>query len=131
MRCLLLSLALTTGCSMGTRARAYPPALDPAGRLVQVNLNQRLINGELLAVSDTGLLLLQQRQVILVKYSVISNSSFEDLPPSVAVRNREPPSAPVREQLRLASRFPQGVTPERLQVLLLAYGQDSLKVFGP
>jgi hypothetical protein len=116
---------------MGTRARAYPPALDPAGRLVQVNLNQRLIDGELLAVNDTGLLLLQQRQVILVKYSVISNSSFEDLPPSVAVRNREPPSAPVREQLRLASRFPQGVTPERLQVLLLAYGQDSLKVFGP
>jgi hypothetical protein len=50
---------------------------------------------------------------------------------SAAITDRRTPDPDMLEHLRLLSRFPQGLTPEVLQLLLTAHGQSELARVAP
>lgn len=63
----------------------------------------------------------------LIPYTGILGATF----PQTAIRlvARSAPSGATRDQLRLLSRFPQGLSPELLKSLLSAYQQEKLVVW--
>src|SRR5688500_15256703 len=118
-------LLMTAGCSVGPRIETFPPARGPAGIDASLQLeNGLLLKGELLAVEETSLVLLNGTEVTRVPYAAIRTGKFPRT--GVALADRTLPAAPVRERLRLVSRFPQGLGPDLLAALLAAYGQPSI-----
>jgi hypothetical protein len=84
------------------------------------------LTGELLVVQDSALLVRRTKptqQVMMVPLRLVVYGQA----PSVAWSGNKL-SPGVREKLRLLSRFPYGLAPERLRALLAVYGQDSVEV---
>jgi hypothetical protein len=119
-----VSLALLlAACSIGPTTKSYPPANGPAGATVTVELHDdRAIGGELLAVEDSSLLLVEKRQ--LIRLGIASVRVLKG--PRLSTSGREL-SERVRERLRLISRYPQGVSPELEARLLHAYGASAVR----
>lgn len=88
---------------------------------------------ELLAVTDTALLLFNtdSERVVLAPYGAARAIRFPNLPGSYSLTHGRPPTPRTREQLRLWSRYPAGVSATLLTQLLSAYGQQSLMVLTP
>lgn len=124
----LAALALTA-CHIGTRVSSFAPAIDPAGVPVAIASRTASFQAELLAVSDTGLLVLRNRTVVFARYSAIREATFQQL--SDAIAGGVAPDAATRDRLRLISRFPAGVSADRLRALLRAYGQPAVDVLAP
>ena len=66
MRCLLLGIPLLAACSIGPRVTRFAPIRDPQGAQVQVTRGRNWFMGELLAASDTALLVLNTRSAHIV-----------------------------------------------------------------
>ena len=107
---------------VGSSGSHYPPAQGPAGAIVSLDLeDKRRITGELLAVEEAALLLLQERAMTRVALPVIRSGKAPKIYFSGAKLD-----AATRERLRLVSRYPQGVSPELEARLLQAYGTTSV-----
>ena len=130
---LLFCALAATACSIGPKVKNFAPIHDPAGITASVARGRTTFTAELLAVTDTALLLLNtpSEQVLLVPYGATTEVSFPNLPASYSLQGGRSPVGHVRDQLRLWSRFPAGVSATLLQQLLSAYGQDSLVVLAP
>lgn len=124
----LAALALAA-CHLGTRASSFAPAVDPEGVSVSITSRGAALEAELLAVSDTGLLLLRDRTVVFARYTAIREATFQQV--SDVIDRGVTPDPATRERLRLISRFPQGVSAQRLRALLAGYGQEWVEVLGP
>jgi hypothetical protein len=117
----LTALLLFAACSVGTTGRSYAPAKGPAGATVSLDLaGKREVSGELLAVEEATLLVLQERQLIRVAVTLIESGKA----PKVSFKGW---TGATRERLRLISRYPQGVSPEFEARLLRAYGLPSVR----
>lgn len=122
-RAWLIAVTVLAGCSVGTRAKNYAPAKGPAGATVQLELTgNRALAGELLAVEDSSLLVLSQRQLMRVGLPLIQSGKAPKLSFTGAALKGE-----ARERLRLISRYPQGVSPDLETRLLQAYGQTGVQ----
>jgi hypothetical protein len=130
MRPALLGL-LATACSIGPRVQKFTPAITPGGARAVVVQRDSEFSAELLAVTDSGFLLVWDTRVVLARTDVVDRVSFPDLPDDLIVRRGQPLSREAREQLRLFSRYPNGLSPPLLAQLLAAYHQDSLDVLRP
>jgi hypothetical protein len=132
MRRLLPSLLLVSACSLGPRVKSFPPARYPQGALAEVRRGRDGFRGELLAVTDTALLMVNtlSAHVILVPYGATTMVRFFNLE-AFSVSGGRTPEPTVRERLRLWSRYPTGVSADLLSHLLAAYGQSSLDVLSP
>jgi hypothetical protein len=109
---------LLASCSIGTTGSNYGPATGPAGATVALSLTeQRLFGGELLAVEESSLLIADRNQLFRIDLRVILSGEA----PKVSFRGGSL-SADARRQLRLISRYPQGVSPTLEAGLLKAYG---------
>jgi hypothetical protein len=118
----LLAPLFLAACMVGSSGSSYPPAKGPAGATVSLDLqDKRRITGELLAVEEATLLLLQEREVIRVAVAVIRSGKA----PKIRLSGPNLDGT-TREQLRLVSRYPQGVSPELEARLLQAYGTTSV-----
>jgi hypothetical protein len=124
----VLALLACTACSIGTSVESFAPATQPRGILVSVQTRIESFDAELLAVSDTGLLLLRAPALVFARYTAIRLATFRQ---SSEVVGRAEPDFATRDRLRLLSRFPQGVTAPGLQALLAGYHQDSVLVLQP
>jgi len=121
-----MPLLFLAACSVGTTSRSYPPATGPAGATVTLELTgKRHVVGELLAVEDTTLLVLQERELVRVPLPLITSGKAPKLSFSGQSLTGEP-----RERLRLISRYPQGVGAELEARLLEAYGQSGVREVG-
>ena len=125
----LLLLSVCSACHIGTSVNSFAPAVRPHGVEVEMHSRNEVFQAEVLAVSDTGLLLARDSVLLFAPYGAIRQATFRQL--DLVLEDGERPDSADRETLRLISRFPQGVPPERLQALLVAYHQDSLRVVGP
>jgi hypothetical protein len=127
---LLLVLALTLGgCYIGQGTENLELANQPRGANVQLQIRGGPVNGELLEVQDTALVVLtKQGQVTLVPYRAIQRGEVEML--RELTHGGRQPSMAQRERLRLISRFPRGLKPETRRALLAAYGQTEIQVVG-
>ena len=124
--CIVLTVLLA-GCAVGPRVETFKPARSPAGVEASLDLTDgRLMQGELLAVEEPGLTLLIGNSVTQVPYARVRKASFAQT--RIVIDQSKPWSAAVREELRLLSRFPQGLTPTLLTSLLAAYRQGELRV---
>lgn len=123
---IVVSAALA--CSVGTKAKNFPPAREPAGATVQIRYGRTSLqlNGELLAVQEEGLLGRTGDRVWLAPDTLLRRGVIAMRGMRVAFSGRLRGS--IRERFRLLSRFPQGVTPDVLRQVLAAYGQDSVQV---
>lgn len=129
----LLGFLLVAACSMGPRVNRFAPVRDPQGALARVTRGRVAFNAELLAITDSALLVLDTdaTRVTLVPYRAATGVTFPELPADYWLRRGGAPSSHVREQLRLWSRFPAGVDAEMQRRLLAAYHQDSLIILSP
>lgn len=125
---ILLTCLLASACSLGPRARTYPLAQTPAGVTATVAHGNSTFSAEVLAVSDSGLLLVWNDRVVLARYSAGTTIKLSD--PDYTIRGQAP-TGQVRERIRLVTRYPAGVSPALLANLLAAYHQDSLRVLVP
>ena len=124
----VLALLLVAACPIGTTGRGYAPAKGPAGATVTLELTgHRRIVGELLAVEDTALLVLEDRQLVRVPLPLIVSGNA----PKVSFNGQTATGGlgEPGERLRLISRYPQGVSAELEERLLQAYGQSGVR--GP
>lgn len=113
---------IVAACTVGTHARNYQPARGPAGAMVNLQLQDKSRSGgELLAVEDTALLLLRDSQLVRVPLSQVRSGRAPKLSFSSRMRTG------TREQLRLISRYPQGVSTELEGRLLAAYRQREVR----
>jgi hypothetical protein len=133
----LVLLSAVAGCTVGPAGHRLGPAQTGQGITVEVTTRAtsryfELWNhsAEVLAVQTDGLLLrshdASQRRIVRVAYSAIEEARFDDLS-RLGFGWGAVPSAVQREELRLLSRFPQGVDDELLQRLLNVYDQDTLR----
>jgi len=118
--------ALALACHIGPRADDIEVAHSPGGARARITARTgTIVDGELLAVADTGLIILWSRQVSYMPYAQTSTVTAPRIELSVATG---PPSRADRERLRLMSRFPQGLTPEIEARLLAALHQRAVVV---
>ena len=125
---LLMSL---TACVIhaGPGPDDYPPAHSAAGvsaSLVLATNSSSRVDGELLEVRDSALVILTRDRVVAVPFSTIDSGTFADSP--VAVGHREKPLPGDFQSIRLVSRYPQGIPAEALRRILASKGQDALVV---
>ena len=117
----------------GTTLDKFLPAQIWGGVKVRIRTDQRMLMGELIAVRNDGIIVLDQK-LRLLPYSTIVELDFEqqvtsrhairwsDLP----LKKRRAPKPDALAHLRLLSRFPQGLSPSLLQQLLRVHGQTAL-----
>jgi hypothetical protein len=119
-----LALLLPAACSVGTTGKNYAPGKSPAGASVMLELSggRRTLSGELLAVEDSSLVVQSGGQLHRIPLRLIQSGKAPKL--SFSGAGLKPPD---REQLRLISRYPQGVSPELERRLLEAYGQTAVE----
>ncbi len=114
-----LSLSIV-GCHMGARAETMAVATSPVGATANLTLAQGSTSGELLAVEDTGLLILRGQSLVPVSYSVIRIAAFPDVGVRYSIDGRVPNLATIRS-LRLVSHFPQGMSKDIRATLAARY----------
>lgn len=121
-----------TGCYVGSRAQSFPPAQRPEGVAARlVTRIHRPLNGEVLVVQDTALIIRRGDGLYFVPVAVIQEGTFPNVGEAQIRRGAFVHKRDGRERLQLVSRFPQGLSDDRLQALLAAYGQRALVVVPP
>ena len=132
---LSLVAVLTAGCTWGgPKLSEYPSAFGPEGATVRVAVSPVAYDGELLETRADGILILSRSRtsesgaksagetvIRLLPFGSIASVQFRF--GSKLGAKWLPNDAQSREQFRLFSRFPGGLTPELLQQVLKMYGQ--------
>lgn len=120
--------ALALACHIGPRTDDIEVAHQPGGASITITARSgTVLDGELLAESDSGLVMLWAGQVGYIPYAQTSKFKAQTIEVSTAAAQ---PSAADRERLRLMSRFPQGLTPDLETRLLAALHQKTVVVLA-
>jgi hypothetical protein len=116
---------------VGQGVEKFRPAHAPEGITVRYQLRNRsdLLEAELLAVRDTGLVVVRQGAVGLLRYRDTNRISFVGIKPSS--HGGAPFSESASREIALVSRFPQGISSDLETRLLAAYGQSSMTLIVP
>ncbi len=132
---LLIVLVTLIGCTVGPSVQTFNPATNPQGiHASLLTLIGSRIEGELLEVRDSGLVVLADDELVLAPYGSIRRARFDQMrrlnfgPRAGLTGPRIGLTDEKREELRLLSRFPQGIDGEVLNRLLAAYGQTKLTI---
>ena len=154
----LISALAIAGCHAGPQIEDFEQAWQPEGIGVSIMLDPRFddrkrVEGELLEVRRDGLLVnsrepqkgyVVRKGLVFVSYSVMRNVEVDDLNLNVVSESylddddeiftkSERPSGNIerqREQLRLLSRFPQGLSQSLLEDMLKAEGQTTVDIIS-
>lgn len=114
-RLLLVLLASFTAasCVFGPRMENLNFSRSPRGAMVEVQRQGSAgLSGELLAATESGLVVLSGRRMVTVPFTDIREAKFPELgAKSWRLRGNTPPGEDL-EFLRRISHFPQGITPE-------------------
>ena len=141
---------LVPACSYGPRVEDFPPARQPAGVVSTLYLGDEILQAEVLAVEEDALLVLGDQssphrlagKLARIPLSILRRGQFahaggfrynifsylvaygsEDMEPYEATGADLAASPLDRDNLRLLSRYPQGVSEELLARLEAAYGE--------
>lgn len=115
-----------SGCVLsrhGPTLAEFEPANLPGGVISMLETPWGHVHGELLEVTETGLLILEEDGVSELRWEQIADASFVDV--RVRWDPWQPPSPDDRERLRLVSRYVPGLTQEHRERLLRFYGQEA------
>ena len=122
----LSGVLLFAACYHGPSIYKFGPVQGAEGVDTDLHLRKTRVQGELLEVQDTALIVLtDSNKVVLVPLRGIEAGVFDKLG-QLITEGVSPQSALVR--VRPFSRFPAGLTRELRARLLAAYGQTELEV---
>jgi hypothetical protein len=143
---IVLLAGFAWGCAYGMTKEKFRPAQSPRGVEASITTLVAEFAGELIEIRQTGLVLLSEkvisptrngpietadRRLRLIPYAAVLLSRFDQLDKRVYIVAGRMPTGDGREQLRLVSRFPQGLSPEVLSQLLKEHGQTELAGIQP
>jgi hypothetical protein len=124
-------LLALTACHVGPSTKNFAPAIGPNGIWADLHLKGVRVEGELLEVQDSGLLVLRKKRVparqrqtlvvTLVPLEAIRRGRFDRY--GTLIEDGTPVAKGALQRLRLVSRFPKGLTPELRAALLTVHGQ--------
>ena len=127
------AMALTlAACTLGSRPATFGPAQSPRGIEARItpwalHYTAATIAGELLSVTDSGLVLLSaDRRLLHAHWPALQSARFRQL--GVRLDNGNAPDHQARERLRLVSRYPQGLSAELASRLLASLGRERVEV---
>lgn len=120
---IVAAAAITAGCIHGPRLDRLNYAYSVQGARVRVAAPVER-TGELVAVTDDGLLLSEHRTNRLV---LVANSAVRRLNVEGLGNVRVPLAGQSRDRVRLVSRHPYGVTAEMMAALLERHGQAAVE----
>ena len=127
------AMALTlAACTLGSRPATFGPAQSPRGIEARItpwalHYTAATIAGELLSVTDSGLVLLSaDRRLLHAHWPALQSARFRQL--GVRLDNGNAPDHRARERLRLVSRYPQGLSAELASRLLASLGRERVEV---
>lgn len=124
---------LFAACHVGQSVKDFRPALGPQGVMTELDLAGEKLDGELLAVADSGLYVLAapaapceppERAVVFARWHELTGVRLEQM--GVRARRQRPPSEADLERMSLVSRFPQGLSPGLLARFLAANGLEEV-----
>lgn len=116
-------LALTSGCTRGPSVRSLPHTTNPVGAQAQFSVGDDRYDGELIAVPDSGYVIRNTAdRLVFVPFNAVRRMRV----PTVNAAITGHPSDQHRRALRLASRYPQGLSPEILRALLARRSQSAV-----
>lgn len=119
----LIVASLAAGCRYGPKMENLNLARSPRGAVVEVTGANGVVNGELLAVDDDGLVVLDGRRMLTFPFVEVWKARFAELGSSYRVSGGTRPNSGQLARLRRVSHFPQGITPEIKAKLLTIYEQ--------
>lgn len=130
-RPLVLALSAATlaiaACFTGPSVGGFAPAVTGHGVESTIDACQLTLAGELLEASDSGYVVLEWNGLTYTPYALVRKARFSGIGSYGSGR----PSPQQLEQLRLLSRFPQGMPRETVRALLAASGQAAPRVVRP
>ena len=142
---ILLAFLANTACHVGPRIDEFEQARRPEGVPTTVRLHYGYLeggelSGELLEVTNDGLLLaipdmrtglMTGKQLVFVPYAAMIDIDVDELGLKfLSETDSKPKRVRHQEELRLMSRFPQGLSAQLLERLLAAEGQSTVRVIG-
>jgi len=117
---IILALLLVHGCTHGPSIKSLPFVTAPIGSMAKFSVSQLKMQGELVAVQDTGYVIINlSDRVVFAPFASVRNMRIPTLNRAVSGY----PSESDRRALRLASRYPQGLSNEILRALLARRSQ--------
>ena len=116
-----IALSLVTACRYGPKLENVSLARSPRGTMMEVTRLTGATNGELLAVAEDGLVVLEGRRMVNVPFVEIRDARSSELGRDYRFKGQKRPAADVIARLRRVSHFPQGITPEIEAKLLTIY----------
>jgi len=123
---LLLAVCICGACHYGLTVSSYPPAHSAHGAEAEiVTVSKEHFMAELIGVRDSDIVILVDGKLELRPYASIKSLEIKVIGKHFSIGGKSP-SEKNRDDLRLFSRFPQGLSPELLAKLLQAYGQSEL-----
>ena len=111
-------------CYTGPHVLEFLPARSGHGVDGELVVRNQRVRGELLALSDTAVVMESAGRMLLIPRSAISEARFEAL----KAHSGAELTGDVLEQYRLMSRFPAGISAPTLRSLLAQTGQSELTV---
>lgn len=122
---LVATVLFCAGCYHGQRLATFPSAYTPAGIFSDLRLRETRVQGELLEVHDSALVVVTpEAKVTLVYFDDIRSWRFGQKGGALIGEGGDVPVA----RLRTFSRYPAGMTPDVRARLLSAYGQTEIEV---
>jgi hypothetical protein len=106
------ALLLLGGCFHGPAVTSF----GPAGRHASLSTVAGQVSGELLAATDSSVILFEGERVSEVRFRSILSGEID--PGGARLRGQSAPTAATLSRLRQLSRFPQGLQPALLRRFL-------------
>jgi hypothetical protein len=139
---LLVLLSVSAGftaCRFGPDPSRSPTATSPYGAQVEIDLTKTVsapgwaigptTRLELVAITDSGLMVDDGAVFFLVQFGSISKASLKDTPGVGAIKGYGPDPERL-DRMRRYSRYPFGLTEAQLASLLAVRNQDALVIIG-
>ena len=128
---ILVAPMLLAACVLhtGHQPSDFEPARTAQGVHASLTVGPTRVDGELLEVRDTGLVVHTPTQLAFIPFSAVTQGTFGSS--DVILANARKPDYPDLYKLRMVSRFPYGIPDAALQQLLVSQHQDSLAVMVP
>ncbi len=118
-------LLIALGCQHGPSRSQLDMVAAANGVNAFVKVGAETVDGELLTIDRTGLLL-RTRKLVFIPSTILSEAQFPILGKGYTIRNGTV-SQDKLETIRLASRFPYGISSDVLARLLASLNQTEIE----
>lgn len=115
----IISIVALAGCTFGQRPRDFAFTRGPTGADATVNTDAGVVGGELIAVEDSGLMVLRAQRLVFIPLERIRTVTIQTLG-ELRLQRGSPENF---RSARLVSRHPYGLSPEIMAALLRTYRQ--------